>query len=297
MKRVITCVPFVLLAGVAAASASPASSGAAGPSPSTTSTLTVPSSFDGVPIKVYTAGAGDPALVLIHCWMCDHHMWDNVVPRLAKTYHVITLDLPGHGASGKNRKTWTMAAYGQDVQSVVEALHLGKVILVGHSMGGPVMLEAASRLQGRVVGMIAVDTLTNADAKPDPKVIQDWITRMRGDFRGQTEALVRAIAGKKADPAVVAGVVHKMTSGDPAIGIALMQELQHYDTKAGMLRAHAPIVAINSTMHPTNVAANRRYLPRYDLLPLPDGVGHFPQVEAPKAFNALLAKAIAMLTH
>ena len=74
-----------------------------------------------------------------------------------------------------------------------------------------------------------------------------------------------------------------------------MDSLQHYDVKAGMERAHAPMVGINSTMRPTNVVANRKYLPRYELLPLPEGVGHFPQVEAPQAFNSLLERAITLL--
>ena len=80
-----------------------------------------------------------PAVVLIHCWMCDSGIWDNVVPTLAKSYRVVTLDLPGHGVSGKDRKEWSMAAFGADVATVVNALRLDRVILVGHSMGGAVM--------------------------------------------------------------------------------------------------------------------------------------------------------------
>jgi pimeloyl-ACP methyl ester carboxylesterase len=250
-----------------------------------------------VGIHVRVEGAGSPAVVLIHCWMCDSGIWDNVVPALAKSYRVVTLDLPGHGASGKDRKEWSMAAFGADVATVVSALRLDRVILVGHSMGGAVMLEAAARMPGKVVGMIGVDTLLDADRPSDPKEIDAWLAKMKADFRGTADQLVRMIAGKSADPAVVDRVAQKMSSGDPAIGLALMDSLQHYDVKAGMERAHAPMIGINSTMRPTNVSANRKYLPRYELLPLPAGVGHFPQVEAPQAFNALLEQAIALLTH
>jgi pimeloyl-ACP methyl ester carboxylesterase len=272
--------------GLVAAS-SPASAAPAG---------TVASSFDGVAIHFRAVGQGAPAVVLIHCWMCDSGIWDNVVPELSRTHRVVTLDLPGHGASGRERKEWTMAAFGADVKSVVEALHLKRVILVGHSMGGPVMLEAARLLPGKVVGMVGVDTLLNAEAKRDPKEIAEFLAKLKADFRGQTQQLVRAISGKAADPSVVARVAEKMSSGDPAIGLALMDNMQHYDMKAAMLAAKAPMVAINATMRPTNVDGNRKLLPRYEMLPLPEGVGHFPQVEAPEAFNRLLAQAIASLT-
>ncbi len=65
-------------------------------------------------------------------------------------------------------------AFGADVQAVVEYLGLEKVILVGHSMGGPVALEAARLMPDRVIGVIAVDALQDADCEPttpEPKAI------------------------------------------------------------------------------------------------------------------------------
>src|SRR5271157_2261706 len=284
---------LVLVAGIAVVLGAVGTVGASAPSP-TSIDATVPSSFDGVPIHYRAVGAGVPAVVLIHCWMCDSGIWDNVVPDLSRTHRVITLDLPGHGKSGKDRKVWSIAAFGEDVRTVVATMHLDHVILVGHSMGGPVMLEAARLMPGKVIGMVGVDTLINADMKNDPKEIDAWMAKMKADFVGQTKQLVHAIAGKSSDPAVIDRVAEKMSSGDPAIGLALMDSLQHYDVKAGMQAARAPMVGINSTMRPTNVAANLKVLPRYELLPLPEGVGHFPQVESPQAFNRLLKQAITL---
>ena len=290
MLRLTVCVSALLLLVLSGAAI-----GGRRPSRPPRVTAKVVSSFDHVSIHYRVEGSGSPDVVLIHCWMCDSGIWDNVVPTLAKSYRVVTLDLPGHGVSGKDRKEWSMAAFGADVATVVNALRLDRVILVGHSMGGAVMLEAAARMPGKVVGMIGVDTLLDADRPSDPKEIDAWLAKMKADFRGTADQLVRMIAGKSADPVVIDRVARKMSSGDPAIGLALMDSLQHYDVKAGMERAHAPMVGINSTMRPTNVVANRKYLPRYELLPLPEGVGHFPQVEAPQAFNSLLERAITLL--
>jgi len=294
MMRPSLRVMLILAASLAVTLGAVRAVGAAAP-PSGSVDAIVPSSLDRVPIHYRAVGEGVPAVVLIHCWMCDSGIWDNVVPELSRTHRVVTLDLPGHGRSGKDRKGWSIAALGEDVKTVVETLHLDRVILVGHSMGGPVMLEAARLMPGKVVGMVGVDTLLNADAKRDPKEIDAWLAKMKADFRGQTQQLVHAIAGKSSDPAVIDRVAEKMSSGDPTIGLALMDSLQHYDVKAGMQGAKAPLIGINSTMRPTNVAANRKALTRFELLLLPEGVGHFPQVESPQVFNRLLEQAITSL--
>jgi pimeloyl-ACP methyl ester carboxylesterase len=158
---------------------------AAAAPPSISVDAIVPSSLDRVPIHYNAVGQGVPAVVLIHCWMCDSGIWHNVLPELRRTHRVVTLDLPGHGRSGKDRKVWSIAALGEDVKTVVETLHLDHVILVGHSMGGPVMLEAARLMPGKVVGMVGVDTLLNADAKRDPKEIDAWLAKMKADFPGK----------------------------------------------------------------------------------------------------------------
>jgi len=93
-------------------------------------------SKDGTPISYEIYGNGEPILVFIHGWNCDARYWRAQVPYFSKAHRVITLDLAGHGHSGMNRSTYTMKAFGEDVQAVMEATGSGRVILIGHSMGG-----------------------------------------------------------------------------------------------------------------------------------------------------------------
>jgi pimeloyl-ACP methyl ester carboxylesterase len=114
-------------------------------------------SADGVPIAYEVHGQGSPALVLVHGWSCDRGYWKEQIEYLAPQYQLVLVDLAGHGASGLGRKDYTMAAFGEDVAAVVDRLGLKSVVLVGHSMGGDVVVEAARRLQGRVIGLVWVD--------------------------------------------------------------------------------------------------------------------------------------------
>ena len=63
---------------------------------------------DGVRISYTSEGHGEPAIVFIHGWTCDHTHWRFQVPEFSKWFRVITIDLPGHGASGADRRSWSI---------------------------------------------------------------------------------------------------------------------------------------------------------------------------------------------
>src|ERR1700761_8991743 len=121
---------------------------------------------DGVHIEYRVAGKGDPAIVLIHGWATDANYWNAQIAPLQAKYTVVTVDLAGHGGSTKSRTDWSMEKYGEDVATVVPRIPNQQVILVGHSMGGTVALEAAHTLGNRVIGIIAVDALKSVGLPP-----------------------------------------------------------------------------------------------------------------------------------
>jgi pimeloyl-ACP methyl ester carboxylesterase len=85
---------------------------------------------------------GVAQIVFVHGWACDRSYWRHQMDAFpGKT--VVAVDLAGHGDSGTGRGSWTMPAFGADVVAVMDDLHLDDVVLVGHSMGGDVILEAA----------------------------------------------------------------------------------------------------------------------------------------------------------
>ena len=120
-------------------------------------------SKDGTPISFEVFGAGEPTLVFVHGWSCDARYWRAQVPHFSKRHRVVTIDLAGHGHSGTTRSQYSMLAFGDDVQAVLEAIGTNHAILVGHSMSGSVIAEAARLMPNRVIGLIGVDTLGNIE--------------------------------------------------------------------------------------------------------------------------------------
>lgn len=255
----------------------------------TSGTVTAP---DGVRLRYETAGTGRPALLFVHCWTCDSSFWHDQVARFARRYQVVRLDLAGHGRSGRTRKAYTIAAFGQDVKAVADALKLDRMILIGHSMGGPVILEAARLLGDRVVGLIPVDTLLNVDQRDDPKETQAFVEKMQADFKGTTTAFMRQYMFVPATPpAVIDRVVTQAIGFPPAIAIAALRDTWNYDAAHALEAVKAPIVAVNADRFPTNLEANRRHAPQFDAVVM-KGVGHYLMLEDPPRFGGLLEEAI-----
>ena len=84
-----------------------------------------------------TGPANGPAVVLLHGLGEGAASWDPVTPALAAGHRVHALDLRGHGASSWPRR-YSFEAMRDDVAALIDALGLGEVVVVGHSMGGVV---------------------------------------------------------------------------------------------------------------------------------------------------------------
>lgn len=255
-------------------------------------TAAVARSGDGVAIHYTDQGKGEPALVFVHCWSCDRHLWDAQVSAFAKDHRVVALDLAGHGDSGRQRKDWTIAAFGGDVHAVVEKLGLKRVILIGSSMGGPIILEAARKLGDRVVELVLVDTLTDVEDKTPPEQIDDVVQKFRADYKGEATNYINQYLFAPATPAAVRKrVLAQATAAPPEIAIAVLRSAMEYDPLPTFREIKVPIHAINSDLFPTNLEGNRKYAPQFEAV-IMKGVGHYPMLEDPARFNTLLAEAI-----
>ncbi len=253
---------------------------------------------DGVHIDYRRWGHGDPAVVLIHGWACDWNYWQAQIDALKSKYTVVALNLAGHGASERNRTDWSMGNYGEDVATVVRQVGNRQVILVGHSMGADVALEAARRIGDRVIGIIAVDSLKSIGLPPMPRrEIDRQLAPFRANFIEATRDYVTAkMFAKGANPALMQKIAYDMSLEPPAVGVPSLQSLLAMDFNTLLPDIHVPVLAINSDLGPTDESRIRRQLPGFkaDVL---EHTGHFLMMEDPQRFNPLLLKDIEMLVR
>lgn len=248
-------------------------------------------SADGTEIVYSERGSGPTALVFIHGGLADRAFWAPQLSGLAGDFRVVALDLGGHGASGRNRASWTIASFAEDVRAVVEALGLKRVVLIGNSMGGPVALEAARLLRGRVIGVVGVDTLQDATIRLDPAMFHERAEAFRKDFAGACRALVDSLFHPGAQKDLHAWAERRMCAMPPEIVADMMDGFGSYDMAAGFRGAGAPIRAINGDLWPTRTDRNREIAPDFDAVVMKDA-GHYPMLERPGEFNRLLVEIV-----
>jgi len=251
---------------------------------------------DGVHIEYRVAGKGDPAIVLIHGWATDANYWNAQIAPLQAKYTVVAIDLAGHGGSTKSRTDWSMEKYGEDVTTVVQRIPNQQVILVGHSMGGTVALEAAHTLGNRVIGIIVVDALKSVGLPPLlPSQIQTRVAPFRTDFIGAVRKYVsEELFEKGADPLFVQKVAYDMSLEPPEVGVPSLEALLSMDFKTVLPDIKVPVLAINSDLGATDDARIRKALPTFksDVIP---HTSHFLMMEVPDQFNPILLRDIDTL--
>ena len=256
-------------------------------------------SADGISIAYEVRGEGEPALVFVHGWCCDRSYWNKQLPHFAEKYKVVSIDLAGHGESGLDRKEWTMGAFGEDVVAVINKLDLDQAVFIGHSMGGPVILEAARLMPKRVIGLVGVDTLKDFEFKYTQEQIDNWFTPLRADFVEDTRDFVRTMFTPNSDPALVEKIATDMSSSPPMVGLGALEgyfDFQNNEIIQVLKEVQAPITCINSDMDPTNVETNQHHSPSFKAR-IMSGVGHFNMMEDPETCNRLLEETIQEFVH
>jgi len=250
---------------------------------------------DGVEIRYEAAGNGEPAIVFVHGWSCDRTYWSGQAAYFARSRRIVAIDLAGHGESGLGRQRYSVEAFGADVKAVVDALGLKRVVLVGHSMGGPVTLEAARLMPERVVALVPIDTLGRVGEKTSAEEKRAFLDPMRADFGAATRKFVRDFMfTPKSDPALAERIAQDMAAAPKEVALSALDNLIDYDEAAALAAVRVPLRLINADRWPTDLAAARKHKPDVQLAVMP-GLGHFPMLEDPAEFNRLLERALKEL--
>ncbi len=255
-------------------------------------------SKDGTPISYEVFGQGEPTLVFVHGWSCDGRYFRMQAPYFSSKHRVIVLDLAGHGHSGLSRKTYSMRSFGEDVQAVVEAQGATKVILIGHSMGGFVIAEAARLMPSRVIGLIGADTLANVEYPLTRNAFEKMIAPLKEDFRTASREFIAQMFLPGSDPALREWVLADMSSAPPSVALSAMEQMMSLYITGEAARMFkdisAPVVCVNADLWPVNPDANRRHMKSFDVIVIPQ-VDHFLMLNRPADFNAALEKAVGMI--
>lgn len=247
---------------------------------------------DGSTIHYIEAGKGETTLVFLSGWLGNANWWENQIAEFQKDYHVIAVDRVGTGKSSRNRKEQSLKILAQDVQSLLTTLDLKKVVLIGHSLSGYVIAEVYSLTSDRVGKLVMVDTLLDLEKKPTKKEKEGFFKSVDGDFKATVTTMFPKFTMVPTTPALVKErIIKDALEADSVSETKTIKAVFGYDGRKTLSKVNIPVRGIHADQYPTNEKANRKYIHDYSVQII-KGVGHFPMLEAPEAFNAALRKAL-----
>lgn len=244
---------------------------------------------DGIALAYEDPGPDLPPLVLVHGCGCDH---SSLAPQAAffrNSHRVVSVDLRGHGESEAPQQNDTMAAFADDLGWLCSKLALTRPVVVGHSMGGNVVLELAARYPDIPSSLVMIDSVMLP-----PQALLDTLYPLIEALQGPhyLAAYQQALSSmclptdKRS-----AQLISSRQVRQHVLASAIPNHTTNYDAAAAASACRVPIAYILSIMPFLD-------LPRFQSLTAQLvigrtlGAGHFSPIEVPGQINAMVARFI-----
>lgn len=249
---------------------------------------------DGVIINYQITGSADTTLFFVHGSNINQTYWKDQVNYFSSQYKIVTLDLPGHGKSGTERKQWSVKDFAEDVITVIKELDLQNVILIGHSLGADINLIAATSNPDKIIGFIVIDEFKGA-ATPLPQEFREQLIsvqqNLKNDFANTNEQFARTALVTDQTPIEITNrVVKDYRNAYQPMAIELMAEIIKLPEieKKLLPQLQLKLFLINTDYIPTNEAPLKKYaVSGYEVLQI-KGTCHYPMLENANQLNEVL---------
>ncbi|MGI8622367.1 MAG: alpha/beta fold hydrolase [Solirubrobacteraceae bacterium] len=270
------------------------------------------------------AGAGERCFVLVHGMGGHWQHWLEAIPTLAEHGRVLALDLPGFGRSQRAAAGASLDGFADAAAVLARQLGEQRIVLVGHSMGGPITVRFAARHANLAEAIVLVGGATYQFSAllGLRNVVRFAVQRPRETVAIATEIataglpapaplrrlIVRSARLRKLvlapyvlrPAALPADVAQLIVDGAGASGVLpAVRAVARADPRAGLDEVRCPILSLaagdDRIVPLADTEAFQRDVPRARTVVF-DGCGHMPMLERPQAFNTELVNFVEALT-
>jgi pimeloyl-ACP methyl ester carboxylesterase len=240
--------------------------------------------LDTTKIHYVSEGKGKDAIVLVHGWGCRLTHWRDQIPELSKRARVLALDLPGHGESDKPDIKYDMDLFAAAIDAVMKDAGVDRAVLVGHSMGTPVVRQFYRKYPQKTLALVIVDGGLRPFGTKEQR--EQFMAPLRGP--GYKEVLTNMGAAMTATlSAADKERIRASFALVPQSVLVSAMEAMAEDSLYTTDRINVPVLAIlaKSPYWPADTEQFLRSLaPDLDYQ-MWDGVSHFLFMDKPKEFN------------
>ena len=254
--------------------------------------------LDGAKVHYKSVGRGDSVVVLVHGWTCDLTFWNAQAGPLAARGRVLALDLPGHGKSDAPEVEYTMELFARAVEAVLADAKVKKAVLVGHSMGAPVVRQVYRRSPASVAGLVAVDGALRPYFTA-PEQMNAFLAMFEGEkaLENRTK-MVESMWSAATTPEVKEKVRKTMLAASPRVASSAMRGMMDDAvwTADPILNPLLLLLAPSPLWDAGYEAYVRKLAPKAEFVRIP-GTGHFLMLEKPDEVNEVLLAFLGKLSE
>jgi pimeloyl-ACP methyl ester carboxylesterase len=269
------CVAAFLIVTAAAAPAQP-------PGVSRTTDL------DGSKIHYTEYGTGENALLFVHGWACDETFWAGQAAALGAKFHVITIDLPGHGQSDKPQIAYTMDLYARAIDAVLQEAKTKAAVLVGHSNGTPVIRQFYRKFPHKTRALVIVEGALRPFG--DKAMMEKFVARLKApDYEENAGKLIDSMTSPVQDAALRGKIKTAMLRTPQSVASSEFDSTLD-DALWKPDKINVPVLMILAKQPAWSAEYEqfvRGLVPDLDYQ-MWEGVSHFLMMEQPERFNSAL---------
>lgn len=242
------------------------------------------------------SGAGQPVL-LIHGLGGSSRDWELQVPALAAQYEIITVDMRGHGRSGKPRQRYRIPGFAADLAGLVDGLNAAPVHVVGFSLGGMVAIELALNYPALVRSLVVVNSGPRAPAgtlRQRLGLIATYVRRVATvrlfGMRRMGEVLAAQLLPEPEQEPLRRRLITHWAENDPRAYLAALRAIGGWDVTARLGELPCPTLVVAAEMDYTPLTFKQAYvahIPRAELVVI-NGSRHFTPFDRPAELNAAI---------
>jgi pimeloyl-ACP methyl ester carboxylesterase len=244
---------------------------------------------DGVKLGYEESGSGDPPLLLVHGWTGNRWFMHEQAAHFAADHRVVNVDLRGHGESDAPEQEYTIDGFADDLAWMIGELGLDHPIVVGHSMGGTVVVQLAASRGNLLGGIVLLDPTA---IEPDPWGVEEGaFAHIQSDLNATRKAIFNRFFLPGHDASVREAVQEQAKLAPDHVALNSFGKSQQWDRKTTAQQVTVPTLHIAPEPGANQASTISRVI-EHAVNRKIDDAGHMFPLEVPDRVNAVIEEFI-----
>lgn len=251
---------------------------------------------DGLSLYYEQGGSGDPPLMFVHGWCCDHTFFQPQFDHFKAGHAVTTVDLRGCGSSDRPDHGYDIPTLADDVAWLCHELKLSKPIVIGHSLGGMIAIELAARYPSLPAAVVADDPGAIDPLPSALNLYEGLATQLQGpDGDRVRRAYIEGMFLASDHSDRKRRILETMCSVPAPVAAAVLHGVVAWNGAGALMLCNIPVLVIRSDTGGSNAPARLLALKPDIQIGITIGAGHFHQLEVPEQVTPMMEKFIQMV--